>query len=138
MQVIEAKQGCMYFICHLFRPGGLTFATELEHRFYPPDEAINEVFQIFNVTYGAGPHYAIEIPASKQAYQQAETLAEEMNLKLVPGKPFNGQDEFPIRCAADKCFVLETAVHDAMENFEEEITALKKKYFDSLHKKRDE
>ena len=128
MEIIEAKSGCMYIICHIFRPGGITFATELEHRFYPPGESMNDVFQIFNVTYDAGNHYAIEIPVSKQAYQQAEELATELNLKLVPGKPFDGLSEFPIRCAADKCFVLETVDHESMGNITDELKKLREKY----------
>ena len=128
MEIIEAKKGCMYIICHIYRPGGITFATELEYRFYPPEESMNEVFQIFNVTYDAGNHYAIEIPVSKQAFQQAEELAKELNLRLVPGKPFDGSSEFPIRCAADKCFVLETADHESMGNITDEIKRLREKY----------
>jgi hypothetical protein len=128
MEVLEAKVGCMYLICHLYRPGGLTFATELEHRHYPPDEPINEVFAIFNVTYNGGPHFTIEIPASKQAFTQAEELATELNLKLVPGKPYNGQDEFPIRCAPDKCFVLETRNHEQITDFNTEVENIRKKW----------
>jgi hypothetical protein len=128
MEVIEAKNGCMYIICHIYRPGGITFANELEHQFYPPDEPVNEVFQIFNVTYNGGPHFAIEIPAGKQAYEQAASLATQINLKLVPGKPYNGVDEFPIKCSADKCFVLETVDHASLGNIIEEAQRLREKF----------
>jgi hypothetical protein len=109
--IIQTKAGYMYIICHLFRPGGITFATELEHRHYPPDEAINDLFTIFNITYHGGTHFVIEIPSSKQAYDQANGVAKECNLKLVPGKPFNGLMEFPVNCLPDHCFVMETINH---------------------------
>ncbi len=128
MEVLPAKNGCMYIICHLTRPGGLSFAMDLEHRYYNPSEAINETFQIFNVTYDGGTHFVIEIPAGRESYNQATEVAAEFNLKLVPGKPFNGLEEFPVRCTADKCFVLETVDHDKLGDLASEMQILREKY----------
>jgi hypothetical protein len=129
--IIQTKAGYMYIICHLFRPGGITFATELEHRHYPPDEVINDLFTIFNITYHGGTHFVIEIPSSKIAYEQADAVAKECNLNLVPGKPFNGLTEFPVNCLPDHCFVLETLNHDATTEIEPvlvEAERLREKY----------
>ena len=112
MNIVQAKAGSMYLICHLFRPGGLTFVTDLENTYYPPEEDINDLFNIFHVTYDGGAHFVVEIPASRAAYTTAEEVATKCNLKLVPGKPFNGHTEFPVQCLADKCFVLETLNHE--------------------------
>lgn len=128
MDVLSAKNGCMYIICHLTRPGGVSFAMELEHRYYYPGEAINEIFQIFNVTYDGGTHFVIEIPAGLQAYNQVTEVAAEFNLKIVPGKPFNGHEEFPVRCTADKCFVLETVDHEILGDITSEMKRLREKY----------
>ncbi len=115
----------------MFRLGGITFATELEHRHYPPDEDINDLFTVFTVTYHGGAHFVIEIPSSKIAYEQAALVAKECNLCLVPGKPFNGLTEFPVNCLPDHCFVLETINHDDATETETIITEaerLREKY----------
>jgi hypothetical protein len=125
---LQTKAGCIYIICHILRPGGISFATELEHRHYPPDEPINDLFSIFNVTYQGGVHFVIELPTGKQAYDQACSVAAEFNLKLVPGKPYNGVEEFPVNCLADHCFVLETVDHLKIGNILEEANGLIKKY----------
>jgi hypothetical protein len=130
-ELICGKSGSMYIICHLYRPGALNFATELEYRHFPPDEKINELYNIFNVTYDGGMHYVIEIPAGLQSYDIASEIAQEFNLKMVPGKPFNGRAEFPVQCSADKCFVLETADHNSVSasaSVSEEAYRLREKY----------
>ena len=108
---ITGKANSMYIICHLCRPGGLTFLTNLENTYYPPEEDINDLFNVFHVTYEGGAHFVVEIPSSLHAYKTAEDIAEQLNLKMVPGKPFNGHTEFPVQCLPDKCFVLETLNH---------------------------
>jgi hypothetical protein len=128
---VQGKAGSMYIICHLCRPGGLTFVKEYENTYYPPEEAINDLFNIFHVTYDGGAHYVVEVPSSAAAYKGAEETALKCNLKMVPGKPFNGVKEFPIQCSPDKCFVLETLNHgegDAQVSYEtlmEEVRRLR-------------
>jgi hypothetical protein len=127
MDIIQAKAGSMYIICHFSRPGGLSFVTQLETTYYPPDKDINDLFNIFHVSYDGGPHFVIEVPASAQSYKAAEEVAGKCNLKLAPGKPFNGITEFPVQCFADKCFVLETLNHESMsqESLIEEVHRLR-------------
>ena len=125
---LQTKAGCTYIICHMLRPGGISFVTELEHRHYPPDESINDLFTIFNVSYHGGMHFVIELPAGKQAYEQAIAVAAEFNLKLVPGKPYNGGEEFPVKCLPDHCFVLETVDHSQVGDIMKEANRLLEKY----------
>jgi hypothetical protein len=107
MEILQAKKGCLYIICHLYRPGAITFVTELEHEYYTPETPMADLFSLFNITYEGGLHFVIEIPSSKKSYDQVESLAKLHNLKLVNGKPYNGAQEFPVNCLPDACFVLE-------------------------------
>jgi len=113
MNELHAKAGQLYIIGCTMRPGTVTFATELEQQYFPPDTDINELFNIFLLQYSDTPHYIIEIP--KSSYRIAEALAEELNLRLVNGKPYNTQaGPFGLVCSADSCFTLEIADHSKL------------------------
>ena len=125
MDIINAKKGCLYIIGHVFRPCTLTFLTELEERYYTPDTPMNDLFNLFNVTYEGGMHYVIEIPAGSEYFEQVKIIADENNLNVVNGKPFNGIEEFPVNCLADHCFVLENKEHNiTWEGYKQELQRL--------------
>lgn len=117
MDHIYAKSGYLYIIGCLYRPGTLTFATELEHRYFPPsDTELNDLYTIFQLNYCEMPWYVIEVP--NHTMKILEKLAKECKLKLVNGKPtqiqgndgnkVNGVNEFNLLCSAESCFTLET------------------------------
>lgn len=123
MEILQAKKGCLYIICHVYRPGAITFVTELEHTYYTPDTPMEELFALFNITYEGGLHFVIEVPSNKNSYEQIFNLAKENNLKLVNGKPYNGKEEFPVNCLPDACFVLENIeqIDFTKENLHKEL-----------------
>ena len=103
----QARQGCIYLIGCLYRPGALRFATSLESVYFPPDTDANDDYNIYQINYCNLPHYIIEVPCD--CYEKAVKLATMYNLKLVNGKPNNpAADEFRLSCAGDQCFTLET------------------------------
>lgn len=111
---MEAKQRCLYIVGSIYRPGCLTFAMELEHEYYPPSSAVNELFNMLQTSYSGIMYYIIEIPSTGNSMKNAEKVATGCNLVLKPGKPYNGKTEFPVNCSADCCFTLETLDHDIL------------------------
>lgn len=135
MEIIQAKKGCIYIIAYIYRPNTLTFATELEHKYFSPDNSsLNELYQIFNLKYADMLYYVIELPDTKELMLNCYRLAYSLNLRLVPGKPFNGLLEFPVSCRPDACFTLETINHKEYQNMdmkcllEQEIKNMHNKY----------
>lgn len=123
MEIIKAKAGCVYIIGQLHRPGCMTFALELEHKhFSPDDEEQNGNFNMFMTKYGDDDvlFYIIEIPGSTPI-TKCEQIATQCNLKLVNGKPFDGHSEFPADCAANACFTLETVNHNIQSSLKDEF-----------------
>jgi hypothetical protein len=113
MDTLHAKNGYLYIIGCLMRPGVLTFATDLEYHHYPPDTDLNDAYNIYRITYAEAPFYIIEIPSKD--YKIAEQVAAIMNLKLQNGKPYNAlAGEFRLACDSHSCFSLETLDHTAM------------------------
>jgi len=103
-----ARQGCIYLIACLLRPGAIDFATQLEEDFFTPDTDANSDYNIIQINYCSLPHYILELPCA--IYPEAEALAREYNLQLVPGKPHCiGGSEFSLSCSGDMCFTLETS-----------------------------
>lgn len=140
MDIINAKAGYIYIIGYIYRPGCSSFACELEHRYYPPDTELNELYNMFMLKYEGMLHMVIEIPAGKTSaeWRRCDQLATELGLKLVPGKPWNGRDEFPVRCLPDACFTLETANHadlaekDLRQLLQDEVQELKVRYVNNI------
>uniref|UniRef100_A0A6C0J4H9 Uncharacterized protein n=1 Tax=viral metagenome TaxID=1070528 RepID=A0A6C0J4H9_9ZZZZ len=134
MEIIEAKQGCVYIIGYVYRPGCVSFSVELEHVHYPPDTDLNTLYQIFSVKYNDMMHYVIEIKKNNTSIEQCYKLSCKHNLKLVSGKPWNGTDEFPVKCMPEACFTLETIKHDKYTEqdlkyvIQSEVKTLKDKY----------
>jgi hypothetical protein len=88
----------------------LSFATQLEYDYFPPDNDENELYQIFQLLYCGMPYYIVEIP--RHSYQVAENLAKNLSLKMVNGKPTSANSPpFGLLCSADACFTLET-IHE--------------------------
>jgi hypothetical protein len=91
------------------RPGTLSFATELEHEFFPPDTDENELYSIFQLKYCGMPHFIIEIP--RHSFKIAETLSKKCGLNMVNGKPTSTKSTDPpfgLICNSVACFTLET------------------------------
>lgn len=115
MDTLHAKSGCIYIIGCLLRPGALSFAVDLEHKYFEPDTDRNDLYQIFHVKYQNMPWYIIEIPAD--SFDITDKLATECKLRLVQGKPMSGSmgsgsgSEFSLLCSADHCFTLESTEH---------------------------
>ena len=108
------RQGCIYLISSVYRPGAIYFAMALENQYFIPDTAANDEFNILQINYCGLTHYIIEIPNTY--YDIAQTLATEYNLKLVSGKPEAiGHESFRFSCAADTCFTLETLDQSLLE-----------------------
>jgi hypothetical protein len=113
MPIIMAKQGHLYVIGMLHRPGIASFMYYLEHQYFPPAEVtLNDLYQLYHTDYQTVTYLIAEIPAKGAVTSsQLHQLAANYGLRLVNGKPFDGQSEFPIECTADACFTLETADH---------------------------
>jgi len=116
MEIITAKQGYIYIVGYIYRPGCLTFTTELEHTCFPPNTELNELFNIYMVTYTEMMFNVVEIPKTNETLEHCYSIANSSGLRLVPGKPWNGKKEFPVNCKPDACFTLETAKHSKYAN----------------------
>lgn len=133
MEIINGKKGCIYIIGYLHRPGCASFASDLENRYYPVDTELNDLYNIFVTKYSDLMHYIIEIPADKGCHNRLEGIAKDHGLKLMNGKPWNGIDEFPVRCMPDACYTLEIGDHEAMAGaniktmVEDEVQSLKER-----------
>jgi hypothetical protein len=109
-KMYTGRQGCIYFIGCLIRPGAIDFATQLEEQYFAPDTSANEDYNIIQINYSCLPHYIIEVPQG--CHQLANELATLYNLKLVNGKPQSiGGEAFALSCSGDMCFTLETLDH---------------------------
>lgn len=130
MDNLHAKQGYIYIIGCTARLGSLRFATRLEYDQYPPDTPLNDSYNLFHTFYNSVPFYIIEIP--NLDYQNVQKLAQECNLKLVPGKPCTpGTDSFGLACNAESCFTLETLDYTDLEQISsEDMRALLKTEYD--------
>lgn len=131
---IVAKSGCIYIIADCHRPGTLTFAAELEHQYYPPDTELNEYYNLFNVKYAKSMlFYVIEVTTGKYMTRgKLDNLAKRNNLKLVYGKPYDGNNEFPVKCLPEHCFTLETRDHKKLDK--DIVKALEDEYRNNLLK----
>lgn len=110
MEGMYAKSGCIYIIGCLLRPGTLSFATQLEYDYFPPDTDENDLYNIFRLQYCGAPYYIIEVP--HHSHTVANALASKLGLKMVHGKPTSSDGPpFALLCGAESCFTLET-VHD--------------------------
>jgi hypothetical protein len=110
MDQLHAKSGCLYIIGCLLRPGALTFATDLEHTYFPPDTETNDLYNIFQLQYHGMPYYIIEIPQSQSIFKVIEELSKQCKLKLVNGKPSSTEgDSFGLLCSAEACYTLEAS-----------------------------
>lgn len=112
MDELRAKSGSIYIIGCLLRPGTLSFATSLEHDYFPPDDDINELYNIFQLQYCNMPYYIVEIP--RGSFSVAEKVAQKYKLAMVNGKPSNPAEDdkpFGLVCNAESCYTLET-IHD--------------------------
>ena len=134
MSEIVAKAGCVYIIGDCHRPGTTTFASELEHQYYLPDTELNEFYDLHVVKYAKDMmFFVIEITTGKyMTKSKLDTLANRNNLKLVYGKPYDGVNEFPIKCLPEHCFTLETRKHQELNR--DIAEALEKEYRDNLLK----
>ena len=103
---LDARAKSVYLIGHLNRHGCVTFLTRLEYEQYHPQTDATDDFTVFHARYNNGSYYIIEIPAVH--YSRAESLAREVNLKFVCGKPHRpGTEPFRLNCADTACFTLE-------------------------------
>lgn len=100
---LVTKTGSVYIIAAIYRPGVPEFMKELEHLFYEPDTEKNEKFNLFVIKYTGMPYVVIEVPDLRGVSE----LSAKHNLKLVNGKPYDGNMEFPVECKADACFTME-------------------------------
>jgi hypothetical protein len=113
MDILQGKKGFIYIIGMYFRPGCLSYATDLEHKYFSPKcPDLNELYNLFTIKYDSIMYFIIEIPSTVEVFEKCQTLASEYNLKLVEGKPWNGVTEFPVKCLADACFTLEILDHE--------------------------
>ena len=106
LENLNGRNGCIYIVCPLVRPGALMFATKLEHEHYPVGSVLNDAYHIFHINYCDTPYYIIEIPGSDLG--TASRLAQECNLKPLNGKPFSPGHNFNLLCDAMSCFTLES------------------------------
>lgn len=115
-QELVGKQGAIYIIGQIHRPGTMSFMVELEHTHYDPaNEELNEAFHVFTLMYNNAMFFVIELdPYERPDTATLHALALRYRLELVNGKPYNGKYEFPARCAPDTCFTLETRNHDEL------------------------
>jgi hypothetical protein len=112
MDTLHAKRGHIYIIGCLMRPGALTFATELEYKYYTPNTDLNEAYNIFRIQYAETPFFIIEVPGASTDRTIIDTLSASLNLKLQNGKPYNvNSGEFSLACDSQSCFTLETLDH---------------------------
>lgn len=134
MEIINAKPGHIYIVGYIYRPGCPTFTTELEHRHYPPNSEANDLFTVYMVKYSDMLFNVVEIPDNRTAREHCYRISSECSLRMVPGKPWNGREEFPVNCKPDKCYTLETVNHSTYANrnlkqvVQEEADGLRQKY----------
>lgn len=138
MDTIVAKAGYLYIVGYIYRPGCTSFACILEHTRYPPDTALNELYNMYLLKYSGSMHLVIEIPSSKENYNACQEIATQNGLRLVSGKPWNGITEFPVKCAPDACFTLETLDHEQLAGTDikslllNEVEDLKDRYVNNI------
>lgn len=102
---MEGKMGYIYIIGNLFRKGVASFISELEFVHYPPETEANDKFNVFYTTYQNMVHVIAEIPS--RDYGLADLIAVKTGLRLVPGKPHDGNEPFSLKCGDGCCFTLE-------------------------------
>jgi len=106
LEHLDARAKSIYLIGDLNRHGCVTYLTRLEYEQYHPDTEAADAFTVFHALYNNGSYYIIELPAAH--YACAETLAQEVNLKFVCGKPHRpGTEPFRLNCVDTSCFTLE-------------------------------